>query len=156
MDGRQKVFISYSHDDTRWLQEMKQQLAVLEAEGLLSICEDTQLEAGTAWYERLHEAMLSAKLGLLLVSSSFLTSPFVRREEVPRLFSQHEEAGMKIYPLIVRPCPWERVQWLKRLQLRPQDSKNRVKPVSTFSGAARQQVLANVANEIAGLLESNA
>ena len=63
---------------------------------------------------------------------------------------------MKIYPLIVRPCPWERVQWLKRLQLRPQDSKNRVKPVSTFSGAARQQVLANVANEIAGLLQSNA
>jgi hypothetical protein len=152
MDSRDKVFISYSHEDARWLQEIKQQLAVLESEGLLSTCEDTQVEVGTAWYERLHEAMLSAKLGLLLISSSFLASPFVRREEIPRLFSQHEEAGMKVYPLLVRPCPWEQVQWLKRLQLRPQDSKRRVKPVSAFTGAAREQVLVDVANEIARLL----
>ena len=152
MDGRDKVFISYSHEDARWLREIKQQLAVFEAEGFLSTCEDTQLEVGVAWYDELDKAMLTAKLGLLLISSPFLSSPFIRREEIPRLFSQHEEAGMKVYPLLVRPCPWEQVQWLKRLQLRPQDSKHRVKPVSAFTGAAREQVLVNVANEIAELL----
>jgi hypothetical protein len=81
MGDRRKLFISYSHEDTKWLHAIKQQLSVLEAEGLLTICEDSQLEVGEAWYEKLHELMLSAKLGLLLVSAPFLSSKFVLREE---------------------------------------------------------------------------
>lgn len=153
MDSRRKLFISYSHEDVRLLDQIKRQLAVLEAEGLLSLCDDHQLEAGSAWYEELHQMMLSARLGLLLVSATFLTSPFIRREEVARLFTQHEEAGMRIYPLLVRPCPWEQVAWLRKLQMRPQDSKRQVKPVSAFAGAAREQVLVNVVNEIASLVQ---
>ncbi|MCI0419341.1 MAG: toll/interleukin-1 receptor domain-containing protein [Acidobacteria bacterium] len=153
MGDRNRVFISYSHKDTKWLDAIKEQLAVLEAEGLVSVCEDTQLAVGEGWVEQLNEMMLSARLGLLLISAPFLSSKFVRQEEVPRLFAQHEERGMKIYPLLVRPCPWERVAWLARLQLRPQDAKRRAKPLSTFGGHAREQVLVSIANEIAGLLQ---
>ena len=152
MGNRNRLFISYSHEDTKWLDAIKQQLAVLEAEGLVSLCEDTQLRVGENWYQQLNEMMLSAKLGLLLISAPFLTSKFVREEEIPRLFGQHEDGGMKIYPLLVRPCPWERVAWLARLQLRPQDSKRRAKALSSFDGAAREQILVDVANEIAGLV----
>lgn len=60
---------------------------------------------------------------------------------------------MKIYPLLVRPCPWERVAWLAKLQLRPQDAKRRAKALSTFKGAVREQILVDVANEIAGLVK---
>jgi hypothetical protein len=97
--------------------------------------------------------MLSARLGLLLISAPFLTSKFVRQDEVPRLFEQHETAGMQIYPLLVRPCPWQHVAWLAKLQLRPQDSNGRAKPLSAFEGAVRKQVLADVASEIAGLVK---
>ena len=152
MADRNKVFISYSHEDTKWLSAIKKQLAVLEAEGLVSLCEDTQLEVGEDWYQQLNEMMLSARLGLLLISAPFLSSKFVRAEEIPRLFEQHEEGGMKIYPLLVRPCPWERVAWLAKLQLRPQDAKRRAKALSTFQGAAREQKLVDVANEIADLV----
>ena len=153
MGDRNRLFISYSHEDTKWLNAIKQQLAVLEAEGLVSLCEDTQLRVGENWYQQLNEMMLSAKLGLLLISAPFLTSKFVREEEIPRLFGQHEDGGMKIYPLLVRPCPWERVAWLARLQLRPQDSKRRAKALPSFDGAAREQILVDVANEIAGLVK---
>ena len=156
VDSRNKLFICYSHDDVRWLYQVKRQLEVLEAEGLVSLCDDSQLEVGSDWYEELHQKMLSARLGLLLVSATFLTSPFIRRTEIPRLFGQHEQAGMRIYPLLVRPCPWEQVEWLRKLQLRPQNAKRQVKPVSAFSGAAREQVLVNVANEIAFIDKSAA
>ena len=46
MSNRDKVFISYSHEDMKWLNAIKEQLKVLETEGLLSMCEDTQLEVG--------------------------------------------------------------------------------------------------------------
>ena len=152
MGDRNRLFISYSHEDTKWLKAIKEQLAVLEAEGLVSLCDDTQLEVGEGWYQRLDEMMLSARLGLLLISAPFLASKFVREEEIPRLFDRHRGAGMKVYPLLVRPCPWERVAWLAKLQLRPHDAKRRAKALSTFGGAAREQILVDVANEIAGLV----
>ena len=59
---------------------------------------------------------------------------------------------MTIYPLLVEPCPWQHVEWLAKLQLRPQDAKRRAKPLASFEGAARKQKLADVASEIAGLV----
>jgi hypothetical protein len=153
MGDRNRLFISYSHDDTKWLEAITEQLAVLQAEGLVSLCDDTQLRVGENWYQQLNEMMLSARLGLLLISAPFLSSEFVRKEEVPRLFDRHEGSGMKIYPLLVEPCPWENVAWLAKLQLRPQDSKRRAKALSMFQGAARKQKIVDVANEIARLVK---
>jgi hypothetical protein len=155
MTNRTKLFISYSHEDIRWLKAVKEQLAVLEHEGLLDVYEDTQLEAGEAWLERLHSEMSTAKVGLLLISAPFLSSGFIRNEEVPRLFARHAKGGMSIYPLLVRPCPWQAVKWLSKLQIRPQDVKWRPKPVSTYSGAARDQVLADVVSEIARMVTAS-
>jgi hypothetical protein len=155
MSERCKLFISYSHKDTKWLNAISEQLKVLEAEGLVSICEDSMLRVGEPWLEQLHEMMLSARLGLLLVSAPFLSSPFVREQEVPRLFGRHEQAGMRIYPLLVEPCPFERVSWLNRLQLRPQDAQRQAKPLAAFRGAARKQKLVDIANEIAELVSGD-
>jgi hypothetical protein len=89
MGNRTKLLISYSHEDIRWLTAVKEQLAVLEREGLLDLYEDTQLQAGEAWYERLQSEMSAAKVGLLLLSAPFLSSGFIRNEEVPKLFDRH-------------------------------------------------------------------
>lgn len=153
MGDRNRLFISYSHEDTKWLGAVTEQLAVLQAEGLVSICDDSKLRVGEDWFQQLHEMMLSARLGLLLISAPFLSSEFVRREEIPRLFGQHEAAGMTIYPLLVEPCPWQHVAWLAALQLRPQDAKRRARPLAAFEGAARKQKLADIASEIATLVK---
>ena len=155
MTNRTKLFISYSHEDIRWLQAVKEQLAVLEREGLLDVYEDTQLLAGEAWFDRLDAEMTSAKVGLLLISAPFLSSGFIRNEEIPRLFDRHAAGGMIIFPLLVRPCSWQHVGWLSKLQLRPQDTKRRPKAVAAYSGAARDQVLADVASEIARIVTAS-
>jgi hypothetical protein len=152
MGNRTKLFISYSHEDTDWLKAVREQLAVLEREGLLDVYADTQLQAGEAWYDRLHSEMSTAKVGLLLISAQFLSSAFIRNEEVPKLFDRHADGGMVIYPLLVRPCPWQKVTWLSKFQIRPQDAKGRPKAVRAYSGAARDQVLADVASEIASMV----
>lgn len=148
MSQRERLFISYSHKDKRWLACVREQLDVLEREGLIDVFEDTRIGAGEDWSERLHEEMLRAKVGLLLISAPFLTSAFIREQEIPTLFAKHEQAGMKIYPLLVRPCPWQQVKWLARLQIRPPGAK----PISAMSNAVREQVLADVATEIAELV----
>src|SRR6185369_239237 len=106
---REKIFISYSHKDSRWVERLKEHLSVAQHEDLLEIFDDSMLSPGEDWCDRLHREMDSARIALLLISASFLTSKFVRDEEVPKLFARHEQGGLQLYPLLVRDCPWESV-----------------------------------------------
>ena len=90
--------------------------------------------------------MLHAKIAVLLISADFLTSEFIRTEEVPRLMDKHVSAGMTIYPLLVRDCAWQAVPWLAAMQLRPRNAK----PVASRPDKV-DRILADVAREIAGI-----
>ena len=148
MPQRERVFICYSHEDAVWLKRVREQLSVLEREGLIDIFDDTLISGGEGWYARLDQEMLRAKLAVLLVSQPFITSDFIQREEIPRLFDKHSEVGMMIYPILVRACSWRRVKWLADLQLRPPGAR----PISKLRPAARDQVLADIVDEIALLV----
>lgn len=143
--ARTRVFISYAHADEPWRKQVAQQLGVLEKQGLLDLWDDRKIRAGEDWYSQLHGEMSSARVALLLVSSAFLTSDFILREEVPKLFDKHCEGGMTLFPLVVKPCAWQVVPWLSRLQLRPPEGK----ALSSLRGAKRDEALATVAREMA-------
>src|SRR4051812_23311606 len=101
---RTKVFISYSHKDERWKNRFVQQLDVLQRQNLLEVWEDSRIKGGQDWYDILHNALLEARLAVLLISENFLTSNFIQDEEVPRLLECHVTKGMRIVPVIVWPC----------------------------------------------------
>ncbi|WP_437915617.1 toll/interleukin-1 receptor domain-containing protein [Sorangium sp. So ce302] len=145
--ARTKVIISYSHEDERWRKLVVAQLGVLEQAGLLDLWDDQKVPPGENRFVRLDREMLSARVALLLVSADFLKSAFIVDHEVPRLFEKHERDGMTIYPLLIRACSWENVAWLARMQLRPKDAK----PISLSRRAKIDQILAEVASEIAEL-----
>ena len=46
MARRKRVFIGYSHEDREWLQRIREQLAVLEREGLIFVFTDKEIGAG--------------------------------------------------------------------------------------------------------------
>jgi nucleoside phosphorylase len=150
--ARTRVFISYSHSDEHWRQLIAQHLAVLERHGLLDVWDDRRIGVGEDWFRRIDENMSSAKVALLLISATFLDSEFVHRQEVPRLLQEHTARGMTVYPLLIRPCAWQEVPWLSRLQMRPEDTK----AVSHLKGAKRDEVLARVAREIGSISRAGA
>lgn len=111
-----KIFISYSHKDEEWKDRLQTQLAVLEMEGLLSVWEDRQIELGDSWYPEIEKALNNADVAILLISANFLASKFIRSEEIPRLLKRREQEGIRVIPLILKPCPWSRVKWLSAMQ----------------------------------------
>jgi hypothetical protein len=149
--ARHKLFISYSHEDKRWLKRVRQQLAVLEGQGLIDAFEDTQIGAGADWCQRLDQEMAEAKIALLLISASFLGSSFILKEEIPRLMERHKSDGMELYPLLVRDCPWQEVGWLSRLNMRPVGPR----AIAQLRGGALDTSLADVAREIASIVRRN-
>ena len=129
---------------------MVEQLGVLAREGLIDIWDDTRLRAGEAWLSILDEEMRNARIAVLLISASFLTSDFIRDEEVPRLYDRHEADGLTMYPLLVRSCPWQEVPWLARMQIHPRGAK----PLASYRSAKVDEVVADVALEIASIARS--
>ncbi len=144
------VFISYSHKDEAWKDRLVTQLGVLNQEGLLDLWNDRRIDAGEDWYQEIEEAMNKASVAMLLISADFLTSKFILSEEVPHLLERRDKGGLRIFPVIIRPCPWDDVKWLARMQLRPKDGK----PLSTKKKYQVETDLASIAREVATIIES--
>jgi hypothetical protein len=142
------VFISYSHKDEAWKDRLVSHLGVLQQEGLLDIWEDRRIGAGEDWYPEIQKAIDAASVAILMVSADFLTSKFILGEEVPRLLERREKEGLRIFPVIIKPCAWHHVQWLARIQARPKDGR-------AISGGSEHQIdtdMAAIANEIISIL----
>jgi tetratricopeptide (TPR) repeat protein len=142
------VFISYSHKDEAWKERVVTHLGVLQREGLLDVWDDRRIETGTDWYPEIEAAMAAAGVAILLISANFLTSPFILDEEVPRLLERRGKEGLRIFPIIVKPCAWQQVKWLARMQARPKSGK----PLSGGSDYEIDATLAAIAEEIASIV----
>jgi tetratricopeptide (TPR) repeat protein len=147
--SKPKVFISYSHaDEKKWKNRLQKHLKVLERHGSLSFWDDRQIAAGQEWRAEIKSALDSADAAILLISTDFLGSNFINDEEVPAILQRRISDGMKVFPLVVRSCLWQKVPWLEPLQARPIDGK----PLGRFRGDDIDRILAELVSEIDALL----
>jgi small GTP-binding protein len=141
-----KIFISYSHKDEAFKNELVTMLAGLNRRGILHTWQDRLIEAGDEWYKSIQDSMNECDLAILLVSADYLASRFIQEQEQPRLLQRPEEMKLRVIPIIVRPCKWQSEPMLKELQVLPKDGK----PVITFPQATgeRDQVWTDIATAV--------
>ncbi|MDY0164497.1 TIR domain-containing protein [Desulfobotulus sp.] len=142
------IFISYSHKDEIWKDRLETQLKVLQVHGNLDIWDDRRIQAGGDWRAEIETALAKARAAVLMVSADFLTSEFILKNEIPTLLERREKEGLKIFPLILKSCPWKKIAWLARLNVRPRDGR----PLEAGSEAQINADLAAFAEEIHDLL----
>lgn len=141
-----KVFISYAHKDEAFKDELITMLASMQRQGIIDAWQDRRIEPGDEWYQAIQTAMNECDLAVLLVSKNFLASRFINDEEVPRLLQRRKAEGMRVIPIIIRPCMWSSEPVLRDLQALPQDGK----AVISFSeeNGDRDQVWTDIAKVI--------
>src|SRR3954447_11871646 len=113
------VFLSYSHKDEDWKIHLRSHLKVLEQVVTFVVWDDRKIDAGETWYDEIRAAMDDAKVAVCLISADYLASDFCVKEEIPYLLKRRSEQGMRLVPVLLRPCPWKFVPWLKKIQMRP-------------------------------------
>lgn len=145
------IFISYSHKDVEIKDAVRKHLSVLEyASGLVEeVWSDDDIRAGEDWLERINDTMTRAKVALLLISADYLASEFVNTTELPRLLTRRENEGLLVIPIIVRPCAWRQVPWLRRMQIRPRGGQ----PLWRDAGKYADDDMTAVVEEIAKVLD---
>ena len=56
------------------------------------------------------KAINTAGIAILMITANFLTSKFILDEEVPKLLARREKEGVRVIPVIVKPCAWTQVK----------------------------------------------
>ena len=105
---RDKIFISYSHRDKKFLNELLAHLKPLERVGRISAWSDLQIQPGSQWMEQIQKALALTKVAVLLVTKDFLASDFIVENELAPLLKAAKEDGVAIRGVLVRDCNWKR------------------------------------------------
>jgi internalin A len=130
METKPRIFISYAREDANYKEQLDKSLRQLEWEGELEIWDDSQLIGGDQWYKVIKRELTEANIIIFLLSVDFLTSKFIRKEEISTAFERYAKEEVMIIPVIVRDCLWQSSP-LEQFTILPVDAK----PVNTYSNA---------------------
>jgi WD40 repeat protein len=148
--SRTRVFISYSHRDKDYLDELLEQLGTLVRRGQLDLWVDTQIEDGDLWRDEIRQGLESARVAILLVSPAFLNSKFITEEEVPHLLRAARREQVRILPIILKPCLYDETE-LKDYQAVNSQSR----PLSGMDETQRGMLWVSVAKQVKATLEAH-
>ncbi len=149
MDTQQRIFISYSHKDVRWLKRLQVHLRPLEREGVIDLWDDTKIAAGINWREAIETAIESSTAAVVLVSADFLASEFISEYELPTLLERAQAGGTIILPLIVAPCYYvgSRVEVFQAIN-------SPIKPLTEMTSSERERTFVKLTEAISKRFEA--
>lgn len=102
-----KVFISYSHKDIRFKEELVIRLKPLKAQKLIEPWTDNEILPGSLFKKEIVDAIENADVIILLVSPDFLSSDFIMNIELVKALTCIKSGHSCIIPVIIRQCGWE-------------------------------------------------
>ncbi|MCT8558806.1 toll/interleukin-1 receptor domain-containing protein, partial [Glaesserella parasuis] len=117
-----KVFISYSHKDECFKDELCEHLSSLRRQGVIDDWNDRKITPGSEWKNDIDKNLLESELILFLVSSSFMNSDYCNDIELKKALRLHSEGTAHIIPIIIRAVDWSGSE-LASLQALPKDAK---------------------------------
>lgn len=148
VSGGNRIFISYSTDDKKWLDQILPHLRPLVRNESIHVFSNKNIQIGQDWRGEIRDALESASIAILLVSPNFLASDFIMSQELPPLLAAAEERGVVIMPVIVDHFLYEMVPSLARFQaVNPPD-----RPLSAMRPSERSRVLAGLTRRISEVI----
>lgn len=101
------IFVSYSHKDEQFREELEVHLAMLKREGSIDVWHDRRIIAGSDINSSIDVEIEKANIVLFLVSPDFLASAYCFDVEVQRAMQLRDQGKCDVIPVILRPCDWQ-------------------------------------------------
>ncbi|MBV8176188.1 MAG: toll/interleukin-1 receptor domain-containing protein, partial [Verrucomicrobia bacterium] len=143
-----QVFISYSHKDRDFLEDLETSLKPYLRHGSVKSWSDERITPGSKWLPQITSALINTKVAVLLVSPDFIASDFIYEQELGPLLKAAEQGGVKILWVPVRASGYKKTG-LKDIQavLDP------AQPLANMTNAERDQAWVKICEEIEKAVE---
>jgi hypothetical protein len=116
------IFISYSHVDEAFKNDLVKHLDPLRRLGLIETWHDRKIKPGEVWGNTISANLEKAQIILLLVSIDFINSEYCYDTELERALERNDAGKAKVIPIILRACMWQQTPFAK-LQGLPKDGQ---------------------------------
>ena len=112
-----EVFISYSHKDQAFREELEKHLSTLKRQNIISSWYDGNIAPGSEWESQIVGHLTSAQIILLLISADFIHSDFCYSIEMKQAIDRHNAGEARVIPILLRPtdlqgAPFDKLQML--------------------------------------------
>jgi hypothetical protein len=106
MTSKPLVYISYSLEDLRFVEQLLVFLRPYIRAGEFEMLDDSAIAVGSQWPPEMDRAIDRADVAIVLVSPAYLASTTIEDHELHRLLKKRNEGSLRILPLLVRPSAW--------------------------------------------------
>lgn len=138
------VFVSYSHKDREWADELSTFLAPWIRDKRLNLWDDSRIPVGDRWEAEIQKAISEAAVAVLLVTKDFLASDFITKHELPLLLERARTKQVRLAWVAVGHSAVEATElWSFQAVNDPS------RPLETLKRAQRNKVMADIAKTIA-------
>ncbi len=139
---RRTVFVCYAHEDREHLDLLRQHIK--SARLGWEAWDDSRIQAGTDWREKIETALRQARAAILLVSAAFLSSEFIQEKELPVLLERARKDRFRLIPVQLRRTHGRHVLSARQFLNDPDN------PVSEMSSIDKERIWARLAEELVG------
>lgn len=122
-EAKYKLFISYSHFDENYKDELLKHLSPLVHLNLIQPWHDRDMKAGDNINTEILEQLENSNLIILLISADFLNSEYCYHKEMKKAIDRHNNKSAILIPLIIRDCYWDHAPF-KEILAATKDAKS--------------------------------
>jgi internalin A len=115
--GGLNVFISYSHKDARFKDELLGALKTHERNGSLRVWADERIEMGDDWPVKISDNLKNADIVVFLLSNNFYSSTYCTDLELKSALQRRARGECEVAPVVVRATNYQNDKDLKDVQV---------------------------------------
>jgi hypothetical protein len=148
---RKGVFISYSHKDQRWLDELLPFLKPYTRNEKISVWSDKNIAPGSDWAEEIKNSIDTCRVAILLVTPNFIASDYITEKELPIILRKQSEKELIIFWIAVSHAAYKTTDFHNI-----QSANNPTKPLDSLTPSERNKVFVEIADKISNAININA
>jgi internalin A len=104
------LFISYSHKDERFRDELRGALTAYERRGDVTSWDDTCIMPSQKWEHEILDKLERADIVVLLLSNDFIRSDYCYLKEMKRALERDAANENAVVPIVVRACAFNKLE----------------------------------------------
>lgn len=139
-----KIFVSYSHTDSAWRDQLDLVLKpLMKGSDRLEFWADNQIQPGADWFKEISDALATSRVAVLLVSAEFLASDFIRDHELPVILGAVDRGEVVLIWIYLSPALYDSGPLAKY-----QAAHDIARPLEGLTKVEQRAVLTDVARKI--------